>query len=269
MPELTPEMTSQIVAYGVKGLGAVALLIVVWIAGGWARRAVNRGLARSSFDPTLGKFFANMARWVVIIAGLLGVLGYFGIETTSFAAIFAGAGLAIGMALSGTLGNFASGIMLLVFRPFEVGHVIRASGEIGKVFEIGLFNTTLDTPDNRRIIMPNGIVAGGTIENVSHHETRRVDVAVGTDYTADLDRTRQVLEQAARALSQRLPDEDPAIVLSELGGSSIDWVVRVWVKADDYWPAKDALTRAVKVALDDAKIGIPFPQMDVHVDQVS
>jgi small conductance mechanosensitive channel len=125
----------------------------------------------------------------------------------------------------------------------------------------------MDTPDNRRFILPNNSITGGTIENISHHSVRRADVSVGTDYSADLDRTRQVLEQAASGVANRLADRDPQIVLTELGGSSIDWQVRVWVEAEHFWGVKEATTRAVKIALDEAGIGIPFPQMDVHLDK--
>jgi small conductance mechanosensitive channel len=125
----------------------------------------------------------------------------------------------------------------------------------------------MDTPDNRRLILPNANVVGQTIENISHHPIRRADVSVGTDYSADIDRTREVLERAARSVPGRLQDRDPQVALSELGASSVDWQVRIWVGADDFWPVKEAATRAVKLALDEAGIGIPFPQMDVHLDQ--
>lgn len=157
--------------------------------------------------------------------------------------------------------------MLLIFRPFKVGDVVSVSGVTGTVCEIDLFVTTFDTPDNRRIIVPNGSIFGSTIENISHHTTRRVDVAVGSDYGADIDTTREVLLQAAANVEHAHTDPPPSVVLSELGASSIDWTVRVWVDAANYWAVKDALTRAVKYALDQANIGIPFPQMDVHVQQ--
>jgi len=173
------------------------------------------------------------------------------------------------MALSGTLGHFASGVMLLIFRPFKVGDVINAAGVIGKVYEIELFTTALDTPDNRRIIVPNGSIYGATIENISHHPTRRVDVAVGVDYSADIDKTREVLDAAARSVEGILSDPPHAIVLGDLGDSAVNWTVRVWCNSADYWGIKEQLTRAVKQHLDQAGIGIPFPQMDVHLDKVN
>jgi small conductance mechanosensitive channel len=185
---------------------------------------------------------------------------------TGFAAVIGASALAVGLAFQGSLSNFAAGVMLLVFRPFKVGDVVNVAGQTGKIDEIGLFTTTMDTADNRRLILPNGSVFGAVIENISYHDTRRLDVAVGSEYPADLDRTREVLLRAARSLPTVLADPEPAAVLLELGDSSINWSVRVWVNAADYWPTRDALTRAVKLALDEAGIGIPFPQMDVHLD---
>ena len=267
MPELSPEMQATVLGWAVNVAKAVGLLIVVWIAGGWARRATINGLKRAHFDATLSKFFSGMARWVVLAAGLLAALSIFGISTTSFAALLGGAGLAVGLAFSGTLGSFAAGVLLLTFRPFKVGDFVSVSGETGTVDEVGVFTTTLDTPDNRRVILPNSGVFGSTIENVSHHPIRRADVAVGADYSADIDRTREVLEAAARDVPGRLADRDPQVVLVGLGGSSVDWQVRVWAAKADYLAVKQATTRAVKLALDQAGIGIPFPQMDVHLDR--
>lgn len=247
----------------------VLILVIAWIIAGWvAARIRNRGEKSKRLDTTLSLFFSNMARWAILALGVITAIGILGIPTASFAALIAAAGLAVGLALQGSLGNFASGVMLLIFRPFKVGDYINAAGTAGTVKEIQLFATILDTPDNRRLIVPNGEVFGSTIENVSFHETRRCDVAVGTDYGADLDEVRAVLTKAAEALPQKLADKDVAIVLQELGDSSIGWSVRVWVNAADFWPAKDELTRLTKKHLDEAKIGIPFPQMDVHLDKV-
>jgi small conductance mechanosensitive channel len=197
---------------------------------------------------------------------LLAALGMFGIRTTSFAAVIGAASLAIGLAFQGTLSNIASGVMLLIFRPFTVDDVINAAGITGKVIEIGLFTTAFDTLDNRRIFVPNALIFGGTIENVTFHEKRRVDVSVGTDYGADLDEVRAVLDAAVATVQGILDDPEPQVYLVELGGSSIDWSVRVWCVTDDYWEVRERTTRAVKIALDTASIGIPFPQMDVHLD---
>ncbi len=252
-----------------KVMGVIVLLFVAWVAAGWLGRLARKAMLKARLDETLTKFFSKFIRWAVLILALLACLGVFGVETTSFAAVIGAAGLAIGLAFQGTLGNFAAGIMLLMFRPFKVGDIVNVAGQTGKVDEIELFTTTIDTPDNRRIIIPNGSVFGSVIENISHHSTRRVDVAVGSDYSADLDATRDILTRVATNVSGRLDDPEPAVVLLELGGSSIDWSVRVWCNSADFWGVKQALTRDVKNALDQAGIGIPFPQMDVHMDQTA
>ncbi len=250
-------------------VGAILLVIATFIVAGWAGRAVRKSVDRSNLDPTLAQFFSSVARYAVLILGGLAVLSVFGISVASFAAILAAAGFAIGLALQGTLSHFAAGVMLLIFRPFKVGDVINAAGVIGKVDAIGLFTTTLDTPDNRRLIVPNGEISSSTIENITFHETRRVDVAVGTDYGADLADVRSVLEAAAASVEGGLAEPAPQVFLSELGGSSIDWSVRVWAKTSDYWNVRQWLTRDVKNALDARGIGIPFPQMDVHLDTLA
>lgn len=253
--------------YGTKAIGVLIILVVGLILAGWLRRLTVRTCERAKLDLTLAKFFAGMVRWAVLLVVALFCLGTFGVNITGFAAILAAAGFAVGLALQGTLANFSSGVMLLIFRPFKVGDVVNVAGVVGKVNEIQLFTTVLDTPDNRRVIVPNGVVFGSTIENITHHPTRRVEVAVGTEYTADLDRVRDVLRCAAEGVNGRLPSEDVAIVLSQLGASSIDWSVRVWAKTGDYGSVREELTRDVKIALDAAGVGIPFAQMDVHFDQ--
>lgn len=245
---------------------AIVLIIAVFIAAGWARKLVRKAVTKAEVEETLGRFLSNLARYLVLIAGAVAILGTLGIETASFAAVLAAVGFAIGMAMSGTLGNVASGVMLLLFRPFKVGDTVNAAGVTGKVFEIGLFYTSFDTFDNKRIIVPNTAIFDDNIENVTFHDKRRVDVAVGTAYDADIDQAREVLSKVAHAIPQGLEDPAPAIVLKELGGSSIDWSVRVWAKTSDFWDVKDQLTRDIKYALDEADIGIPFPQMDIHLD---
>lgn len=244
------------------------VLIVLFLAltiSGWIGATVRTSLTRLKFDPTLTKFLAKLARWGVLMLGAIACLGTFGVEMTAFAAILGAAGFAVGLAFQGTLSNFAAGAMLLIFRPFKVGDVVNISGQLGKVDEIELFTTTIDTFDNRRIILPNGSVFGATIENITYHPVRRVDVAVGCAYDADIDTTRRVLESAIAATEGGLTDPEPAVVLDGLGASSVDWVVRVWAPTGNYAAVKQSLTRAIKYQLDEAKIGIPYPQMDIHV----
>ena len=246
--------------------GAIVLLIITVVVAGWARRATRRAVERSNLDPTLGAFFASLARYTVLILGGLAVLGMFGVSVASFAALLAAAGFAVGLALQGTLSHFAAGVMLLIFRPFGVGDKVSAAGVSGTVVEVGLFATLFDTPDNRRIIVPNGTIFGETIENETHHDTRRVDVSVGTGYDADLEATRSVLTSVAESVEGGFSAPAPQVYLSALGASSIDWAVRVWTNTSDYWAVRERLTTQIKQALDAEGIGIPYPQMDVHVD---
>ena len=247
---------------------AIVILVAAFILGKIIAKIVANSTRKAKIDETLARFFGKLAFYVVVTLGVVAALSRVGIEVTAFAAILAAAGFAVGMALSGTLSNFAAGVMLLIFRPFKVDDVISAAGITAKVNEIELFTTTFDTPDNRRIIVPNSAIFGGTIENISHHPERRVDVAVGCDYSADIDKTREVLTQAVESVEGRIDGDGRGyqVFLAELGASSVDWAVRVWFPAADYWGKKEELTRAVKMHLDEAGIGIPFPQMDIHVD---
>lgn len=253
---------------GLRVALVLVLLLLAMTLAGWAAAAVRSSLTRMKFDPTLAKFLSRLTRWVVLLLGVLACLGTFGVETTSFAAVLGATGFAIGLSLQGTLSNFAAGAMLLVFRPFKVGDVVNLDGTVGVVDEISVFTTMVDTFDNRRIILPNGEVFGSKIENITFHHVRRVDVSVGCDYSADLDKTRATLQAAVDATEGRLDDPEPAIVLDGLGASSVDWIVRVWAPTSDFLAVKQSLTRAVKNELDAAGIGIPFPQMEVHVQKL-
>ncbi len=259
----------MITEYSFRLGGALAVLIIVWITSKISKSVVEKSLKRIHFDLTLTLFISATTRWAVLLVGALVCLSWFGIETTSFAAILGAGGLAIGLAFQGSLSNIASGVMLLIFRPIRIGDYVRAGGETGLVAEIGLFTTFLDTPDNRRMVIPNSAIFGSTIENVTYHAQRRVDVSVGCEYSADIDKTREVLEAAAMAVPQKLPDREVQILLVGLGASSVDWQVRVWVPTADFWFAKEETVRAVKYALDNAGIGIPFPQMDVYLGSKS
>jgi len=261
---LTQEYVTTAIDFGLKAVGALVVLIAAFIVGGWLKRLLMSRIEASGLDMTLGKFFANLLRHAVIVLAVLSCLQLFGVDTTSFAAVLAAAGFAIGLALQGTLQNFSAGVMLLAFRPFAVGDVVNAAGQTGVIDAIALFTTSMDTFDNRRIIIPNAEIFGSTIENISFHATRRVDVNVGTAYEADIDQTRTVLESVAREVEGRDAQKDGVVVLNELGDSSVSWQLRVWTKASDFLAVKQQLTRDIKVALDAAGIGIPYPQMDVH-----
>ncbi len=253
--------------YGAKIVVALVVLLIGWIAAGWLGSLLRGALTRAKVDETLVRFLAKLARWLVMVLVILTCLGLFGVETTSFAAVIGSAGIAIGLALQGTLGNFAAGIMLLMLRPFKVGDVITVAGQTGTVYEIELFSTSLDSLDNRRFIIPNSQIFGSTIENITYHPRRRAEVAVGVSYSADIDATRAILTQVANNVPGGLSDPAPSVWLNDLGASSVNWFVRVWANGSEFGDVKQALTRAVKMALDEAKIEIPFPQMDVNVKQ--
>ncbi len=252
--------------YGSRVLFVLILMILAWSISSWAAAIVRTGLNRVKFDETLTKFISKLVRWMILLLTGLTCLSYFGVETTSFAAVLGAAGFAIGLAFQGTLANFAAGAMLLIFRPYKVGDIVNVAGSVGKVYEIELFTTAIDTFDNRRFIIPNSEIFGSVIENISHHPVRRIEVEVGTSYNADIDQTREVLERAIATVDLSVSQPEPAVVLSGLGASSVDWSVRIWARGENFGDAKQALIRAVKVELDRAGIEIPFPQMDVHTD---
>lgn len=266
--EILGSLAPTAAEFGGQVLLALILLAIGWMAAGWMGRLTRSAIDRARIDATLGRFLSNLVQWGVILLVVLGCLGIFGVETTSFAAVLGSAGIAIGLAFQGTLSSFAAGMMLLIFRPFKVGDAIRVAGQLGKVYEIGLFTTAIDSFDNLRIVIPNAQVFGATIENLSYHATRRFDVEVGVSYSADIDRTRELLAEAVAGAEGVLTDPAPAVLLQGLGASSVDWTVRAWAKSDVFFDVKQAVTRAVKMKLDAAGVEIPFPQMDVHLSRV-
>jgi small conductance mechanosensitive channel len=266
--DLKPEEWTFIgVYYGARALFVVILMTLAWTISSWSSSAVRTALRRVKFDETLAIFLAKLVRWAILLLVAMTCLSYFGVETTGFAAVIGAAGLAIGLAFQGTLSNFAAGAMLLIFRPYKVGDIVNVAGYMGTVREVELFTTDIDTFDNRRIIVPNSSIFGSVIENITYHPVRRADINVGAAYSADLDETRRVLERAAKTCSLILPDPAPVVMLLELGASSVNWQVRGFAKRDTFGDAKQQLIRAIKVELDHAGIGIPFPQMDVHFDR--
>jgi small conductance mechanosensitive channel len=265
--QLGEEAKALLIRYGVSALGALVLLVIAWTLSGWISRALERGMTRAKIDATLTRFLARLVGWLVLLMAVLACLSIFGVETTSFAAVLGAAGIAIGLAFQGTLSNFASGLMLLVFRPFQVGDTITVASVTGKVYAIEIFTTTVDTADNRRYIIPNSSVFGATIENITFHPQRRIDLTIGVGYDADIDQTRSVLESAVAQVEAALSNPAPAVILSELGASSVNWIVQVWANSADLGAVKQALLRAIKNSLDAAGIEIPYPQMDVHLRQ--
>ncbi|MDX1317364.1 MAG: mechanosensitive ion channel, partial [Xanthomarina gelatinilytica] len=245
--------------YGLKIIGA----IVIWVIGSWIIKKLVRGvrtvMTKRDFDESLQKFLLNLISWLLKILLILAILSQLGVETTSFAAILAAAGLAIGMALQGSLGNFAGGVLIMIFKPFKIGDFIEAQGETGTVKEIEIFTTKLTTPDNKEIIIPNGSLSNGNITNYSTEDTRRVDVTFGVGYESDIKKTKEVILSVVEANPSILKDPAPAINVSELGDSSINFFTRVWVKKEDYWDVKFSMIENTKEALDAAGIDIPYP----------
>lgn len=250
--------------YVVPVVSAVLILIVGIIVAKFLSRVCSSPI-RKRVDETFGKFVAKLIYYSVVIFVILGILGMFGINVASFAAVIAAAGFAVGLAFQGTLSNFASGVLLLVFRPFKINDIVTVAGITGTISEIDLFTTTFDTPDNRRIIVPNTTIASNTIENITHHPKRRVDVAIGVSYDADIDETRKVLLEALDGIDQTVvKTSSPETFLVNLGDSSVNWELRIWCAPVDYFKVKEIVTEKAKKALDEAGIDIPYPQMKIH-----
>ncbi len=263
---LGAEAWTTIADYGANVVGALLALFLGRIVAGWVRRLMVRAFDKSKFDATLARFFSNAARYAILTFTVLGVLGLFGVETSSFAAVIAAMGLAVGLAFQGTLSNFAAGVMLLVFRPFKVGELIEVGGALGTVDEIDLVTTVLSSLDNKKLTMPNSAIFGAQITNYTAKPLRRVDIDVGTDYGADLVEVRRVLEAMVPGIEGALEEPAPQVFLAGLGASSIDWQIRVWCETPAYWDVWQATIVATRPALDGAGVGIPFPQQDVHFD---
>lgn len=269
MNESTRQLIDGVLAvvstWGLQVIGAIAVLIVGrWVAG-LLRRAVTRGLERARIDPTLTPFLAGITYYVALAVVLIAVLGLFGIETTSLVAVLGAAGLAVGLALQGTLSNFSSGVMLLVFRPFSKGDFVEVAGVKGSVQRVGIFTTTLSTPDNVRIIVPNSSIYGAIITNYSSNETRRNDLVFGVSYADDLGDAEDAIRRVLAADSRVLKEPEPVVAVAELADSSVNFVVRPWCQKDDYWPLRFDLTRRIKQELESSGCSIPFPQRDIHV----
>jgi small conductance mechanosensitive channel len=253
------------VEYGPKLLGAIA----VWIIGGWIIKAIMKGVSRmmdkSKLDITLEPFLKGIIGALLKIMLIISVLGMLGIEMTSFIAILGAAGLAVGLALSGTLQNFAGGVMILIHKPYKVGDVIEAQGYIGSVKEIQIFNTILKTPDNKTIIIPNGGLSNSSMTNYSTEETRRVDWTFGIGYGDDADKARSVITKLCNDDPRILKEPALFIALSGLGDSSVNFAVRAWVKSADYWGVFFDMNEKVYKTFDKEGLNIPYPQMDVHI----
>ncbi len=254
--------------YGPKLLAAIVIFYLGKWLSKWARSLTVRMMKKADVDPMIVSFVSSMVYIGLMVFVVLAALGQLGIQTTSFIAVLGAAGLAVGLALQGSLANFAAGFLLIVFRPFKVGDVIEAAGVTGKVESIQIFTTTLLTPDNKTIIVPNAKLGNDNIINYSTQETRRVDITVGVAYDSDLKKVREVLEGIVQEDERILKEPSPLVVVGELADSSINFFVRVWVKSADYWNVFFDANETIKNRLDEADIEIPYPTMDVNLRKV-
>ncbi len=261
----TNALTDLAVSYGIKLAMAVATLVIGLYIVSVILKVVNKAFERGDMDPSLQSFLGSMIAILFKVLVYITALSVLGIEMTSFIAILAAAGLAVGLALSGTLQNFAGGVMILLFKPYKVGNFIDAQGYLGTVKEIQIFVTILTTPDGKTILIPNGPLATGTIVNFSTQSTRRVDFTFGIGYGDDLDKAYEVLDRLIAADERILKDPEPFRAVSELADSSVNIVVKVWVDAADYWDVFSAMNEAVYKTFDTEGLSIPFPQQDVHL----
>lgn len=266
---LVGTLTELATTWGLKIIGAIAVLIIGRLIAGWIRRIVRKGLERAEVDATLVPFMSKMVYYLVLTVVLIAVLGVFGVQTASLVAVLGAAGLAVGLALQGTLSNFAAGVMLLFFRPFRVGDYVDTGGSAGSVVEIGVFSTTLKSPDNVKIVVPNSRVYGEIIKNFNGFDTRRIDLVVGISYDDDIGTALETIRSIVANDERVLAEPEPTIAVSNLGDSSVDIVVRPWCAGSDYWPLRFDLTRRFKEGLEAAGCSIPYPQTDVHLHQVS
>jgi small conductance mechanosensitive channel len=258
-------LTDHLAEWGLSVLGALAVFILgAWIAKR-VRAGMRRSLTRAEVDAMLVPFTAALVYWVLMAFVVIAVLGIFGIPTASLAVLLGAAGLAIGLALQGTLSNFASGVMILLFRPFAVGDLVEVSDVFGTVKEIGIFSTIVFTRDNVKVIVPNSKIYGETLRNFSANETRRIDLVMGVSYDDDLQVAEDAIHRVLASEERVLDEPAPTVAVDELGDSSVDFVVRPWCRTPDYWSLRRALTRRLKEELEAAGCSIPYPQRDVHL----
>ena len=266
----TPEVienlvNTYVIPWGINIVMAILIYIVGKIVVGILMSLFGKLMSKSKYDDMLVDFLKSILNAILMLFVIVAALDRLGVDTTSLVAILGAAGLAIGLSLQGSLQNFAAGVMLLVFKPFKSGDFVEAGGTMGSVKSIGIFTTELTTPDNKQIIVPNGAIYSGNITNFSAKDTRRVDMVFGIGYDDDLLKAKQLLETMIKEDERILAEPAAQVAVSELGDSSVNFVVRPWVKSGDYWGVMFDFTEAVKLRFDQEGISIPFPQMDVHV----
>lgn len=252
-------------AYWLKVVAA----IVIFVVGRWLAKVISnlvaKAMTKAKVDATLTSFVTNLCHIALLAFVIIAALKKLEVPMTEFTVVVGAAGLAVGFALQGSLSNFAAGVMLVIFKPFKVGDFVELAGKMGTVQEIQIFNTILNSPDNVRIIIPNGQVTGSNVLNFTTNGTRRIDLVIGVSYDDDLKKTRQVIENVILSDERILKEPVYTIAVSELGESSVNFVVRPWVKAADYWVVRFDITEKIKLALDNNDITIPYPQRDIHM----
>lgn len=267
MEEILNQIETYVTKFGLQIVGAIAILIIgIWLSGILAK-ITKKIMTKNEVDQTLSKFVTSLVKTALITFVVIAAIDNIGVETASFIAVLGAAGLAIGFALQGSLSNFASGVMLIIFRPVRVGDYIEGAGISGSVDNIGMFVTVLTTPDNKIIYIPNSKLASDNIVNYSQKDTRRVDMVFGISYTDDIDKARTVIKSILENDTRVLKEPEPMIVIGELADSSVNFYVRPWAKTGDYWGLKFDVTEQVKKRFDQEGISIPFPQQDVHLIQ--
>lgn len=247
----------------------IVFALAIFVLGRWLAKLLTRTskalMQKSKVDTSLSDFLGNIIYTALIVVVIIAAIDRLGIDTTSVLAVFAAAGLAVGLALKDSLSNFAAGVMLVVFKPFKLGHVITTAGETGVVESISIFSTLLRTGDNQEIVIPNSKIYSGTIKNITARDTRRIDLVIGIGYSDSIASAKSLLGEILESNPGVLKDPAPAILVLELGESSIDIAVRPWVKASDYWTVRSELLQAIKEGFDSNGISIPFPQRDLHI----
>lgn len=261
----TETVAETLMNWGPPLVSAIAVFVFGRLIARVMSGMIVKGSRRAKIDETLARFLGNLAYIMMLTAVCIASLGCLGVDTTSLSAVLAAAGFAVGMALQGSLGNVAAGVLLVFFKPFKVGDLIDVAGTLGKVVEIQIFNTILLSPDNVRIVLPNSSITGGTIRNMSAEPIRRVDLVIGCSYNDDLREVRRFLEEVVKSDSRILLDPAPVVAVSELAESSVNFVVRPWVASADYAGVRFALTEAIKLGFDERGLTIPFPSRDVFV----
>jgi small conductance mechanosensitive channel len=260
------EYINLAVTYGIKTIGAVAVFIIgKWLAK-LLTKLFRKGLEKSDTDITLVKFLGDLVYFGLFVLVVIAALGTLGVNTTSFAAIVGAAGLAVGLALQQNFSNFGAGVIILFLRPFKVRDFVEAGGATGVIESISIFNTIVKTGDNKIIIVPNSNIIGGNIVNYSKEPVRRIDLVIGVGYEDDLKLVKSTLEEILNSHPKVLKDPAPAVALAELADSSVNFNVRPWVKSEDYWGVRSELLETIKTTFDEKGINIPYPQMDVHVN---